>query len=281
MSTLDVTLTDHPAAAKVRETLNKKLYFYSGVCPVPSDSMVLYYGVDEQARRIDLSNATPEQLAHLTNVCENATFGRGQQDVFDQSYRKARKLDTSSFISGLERNDHIPEIVNKLTHILIKQNDKVLRSELYKLNIYDEGSFFKAHKDTPRADNMVASLVIVFPTLHEGGSLILRHDGEEFAYDSAKELGSLSTPSIGYVAFYSDVEHEVTPITSGYRITLTYNLYLEEAHQIFRIPSSANQSFRDALSAMLNDDTFLPKGGVMGFGLSHQYPVKDRFSGDD
>ncbi|KAF5357328.1 hypothetical protein D9758_005963 [Tetrapyrgos nigripes] len=283
----DITLTEHPAAAKVRETLTKKVYFCSDVFPVTAESMVLHYrqGESEEARCINLFTAKPEQLAHLTSICGNATFGLGQQDVLDESYRKAKKLDTSSFFSGLERNDHVNEIVNKLTLTLIKQNDKVLRSELYKLNVYDQGSFFKAHKDTPWADNMVASLVIVFPTAHEGGSLILRHGGEEFVYDSAKELGSASTPSIGYVAFYSDVEHEVTPVSSGYRVTLTYNLYLEDdttspSRQI-SVPNSASQSFREALSTMLSDNTFLPNGGLIGFGLTHQYPVKDRFGDMD
>jgi predicted 2-oxoglutarate/Fe(II)-dependent dioxygenase YbiX len=31
--------------------------------------------------------------------------------------------------------------------------------------------------------------------------------------------------SYGYVAFFSDIEHEVTSVTSGHRITSTYNLY--------------------------------------------------------
>jgi hypothetical protein len=33
------------------------------------------------------------------------------------------------------------------------------------------------------------------------------------------------TPSIAYIAFYRDVEHEVNMVTLGFRVTLTYNLY--------------------------------------------------------
>jgi hypothetical protein len=83
-----------------------------------------------------MSNATPEQLAQLTNVCEGATFGRGQQDVLDESYRKAKKLEKTLFSSMLERDDHVPGIIDKFTHALIKTNDKVLRPELYMLNVY-------------------------------------------------------------------------------------------------------------------------------------------------
>jgi len=34
-------------------------------------------------------------------------------------------------------------------------------------------------------------------------------------------------PSIAYVAFFSDIEHEVAPVISGYRVTLTFNLYID------------------------------------------------------
>lgn len=146
----------------------------------------------------------------------------------------------------------------------------------------EKGSFFKAHKDTPRADNMFASLVIVFATPHDGGALVLRHKDEEWTFDSAKELAA-SKSSVGFVAFYSDVEHEVMPVTSGYRVTLTYNLYLdakapisEAAAALASATSIANpihSSLKVALEALLADPTFLPNGGRVGFGLSHQYPV--------
>ncbi len=33
-------------------------------------------------------------------------------------------------------------------------------------------------------------------------------------------------PEIKWAAFYSDCEHEVHEVTSGHRVTLTYNLYV-------------------------------------------------------
>jgi predicted 2-oxoglutarate/Fe(II)-dependent dioxygenase YbiX len=122
------------------------------------------------------------------------------------------------------------------------ESNKAIKAELYKLNVYGEarrdggplvylthisgkGAFFKPHKDTPRSSTMFGSLVIVFPTKHEGGALMLRHGGSEWTFDSATMVRTQVDPSIAYIAFYSDVEHEVTPVTSGYRVTLTYNLY--------------------------------------------------------
>ena len=133
---------------------------------------------------------------------------------------------------------------------------------------------------------MLGSLVIVFPTPHEGGELILRHQGEEWTFDSAKLLHDDSGPAnrLAYVAFFSDVAHEVLPVLSGRRITVTYNLYWGRPDPEVRpsgmrmlAPGFANTSrVKDALSALLDDPAFLRKGGTLGFGLRHLYPFGNR-----
>lgn len=129
---------------------------------------------------------------------------------------------------------------------------------------------------------MIGSLVIIFPTPHKGGTLVLRHDGQEYTFDSGLELSRVEKPSIGYVAFYSDVEHEVTVVESGYRVSLTYNLYVSDVTQKQDIPSVPSNpdsvihneyDLKQALSDLLNEETFLPEGGTIGFGLLHKYPV--------
>ena len=82
-----------------------------------------------------------------------------------------------------------------------------------------EKSFFKAHVDTPRGERMFGSLVVFFPTKYEGGSLIMRQKGEQWSFDAANALAEAKDPQVAYVALYSDVEHEVSTVTSGYRVT--------------------------------------------------------------
>jgi hypothetical protein len=55
------------------------------------------------------------------------------------------------------------------------------------------GSFFRPHADTPRSDKMFGSLVIVFPSPHEGGALLLRHRGQEWTFDSGEALAAAKT----------------------------------------------------------------------------------------
>jgi len=102
---------------------------------------------------------------------------------------------------------------------------------------------------------------------------MFRHGDGEWTFDSAAMLKSNIEPSIAYVAFYSDVEHEVTPVISGYRVTLTYNLYFSadaayDSVAPIVVPSKSEATFQSALSTLLSDNTFMPKGGFLGFGLS-------------
>jgi hypothetical protein len=127
---------------------------------------------------------------------------------------------------------------------------------------------------------MFGSLVVVFPTPHEGGNLILRHRGEEWTFDATEVSPDAEAPAIAYIAFYSNVDHEVTEVMSGYRVTLTYNLYLESKSPSEDLPPSVDPVapcdlvFKTALSNALLNPSFLPDGGVLGFGLSFMYPIK-------
>jgi len=132
---------------------------------------------------------------------------------------------------------------------------------------------------------MFGSLVVVFPTPHEGGALILRHRGQEWTFDSGRGLASVREPSIGYVAFFSDVEHEVAPVISGHRVTLTYNLYFDDnggtvssskeaASRHPSLPPALNKNaFRETFQALLENPEFLPAGGTLAFGMRHVYPI--------
>jgi len=68
---------------------------------------------------------------------------------------------------------------------------------------------------------MFGTLVVCLPSRHEGGALILEHDGQTKRIDFS---GKDSEYQARYVAFYADCRHEVTPVKSGYRVCLVYNL---------------------------------------------------------
>ncbi|KAK7046439.1 Fe2OG dioxygenase domain-containing protein [Favolaschia claudopus] len=269
----------------LRQAILTGVPYIGGVHPVKAEDLVLYYDVEggnPPNRRIDLGKASEDDLKDLAAACQKATFGVNQADVLDETYRKAGKMDLDKFATRLDvlSSGILSAIKQDILQGQAAGSDKVLVPELYKLNVYGPGAFFKAHKDTPRGDTMIGSLVIVFPTAHEGGGLTLEHDGKAWTFDSAKELSaSKSTPAIAYVAFYSDVTHAVEPVKSGHRVTLTYNLFLKDEGKspdvgARLVPShNPDRIFEETLRALLADAEFLPTGGLLAFGLSHQYPI--------
>ena len=125
---------------------------------------------------------------------------------------------------------------------------------------------------------MLGSLVIIYPTSHEGGELALRHKGREWKFDANSLTALQSSPSLAYVAFYSDIEHEVLKVTSGRRVTITYNLYLVDPGlkpETSAIAPDTNtvSNLQTTLRGLLKSPKFLPSGGTLGFGLAHLYPV--------
>ncbi|KAG9315448.1 hypothetical protein JVU11DRAFT_3059 [Chiua virens] len=239
--------------------------------------------------RIDLSNTTTDELDTLYRACKPAEFGRGGENVLDKSYRRAGKMDLESFSTLFD--PHSLGIHGQVSKALLTDGNGMMDLELYKLNVYGKGDFFKAHKDTPRDKDMFGSLVVVLPTPHEGGQLVLRQDGKEWTIDFTDNFANAKVPSACYVAFYSDIEHEVLPVTSGYRVTFTYNLYrLPFEITASPIPTPQHLNLKQALVDLINDKNTLPKGGYLGFGLVHEYvhtgrnvldPLLDQLKGSD
>ncbi|KAF8335598.1 hypothetical protein F5887DRAFT_1063351 [Amanita rubescens] len=229
----------------------------------------------EQRKRLESSISSP--LPFCSGIIPPAGFGRNKENIYDESYRKAGRLGSEFFRPMLDVK--AAGLIDLIHERLLcgSKEDKVIRAELYNLNVYGEGSFFKAHVDTPRSENMFGSLVIFFPTAHEGGSLLMRKNGVEWSFDSSKVLADDGEPRLGYVALYSDVEHEVAAVTSGYRVTITYNLYFDHPSS-YKLPKplssvSAMNNFKDELSSLLIDPEFLPQGGYLGFGLEYAYSI--------
>ena len=130
---------------------------------------------------------------------------------------------------------------------------------------------FKPHVDTPRGETQFASLVVCLPSVHEGGALVLRHNRHSIEFD----WSGTAPDKIQWAAFYSDCEHEVLPLVSGCRITLTYNLYYQitQPQPGHALPLSLDSVpvYHDLRTA-LRTGGFMHTGGILGFYCNHAYP---------
>ncbi|OSX57111.1 hypothetical protein POSPLADRAFT_1112134, partial [Postia placenta MAD-698-R-SB12] len=217
------------------------------------------------------------ELLELNDTCDVATFGRNHENVHDETYRRAGKLDSAHFSVKVDLLNS--GLLDLICDDLLDDDyeERGIRAEMYKLNVYGKDSFFKPHVDTPRGQSMFGTLVIVFPPPHDGGSLILRHHDEEWTFDSGRMLSEQQEPSLAYVMFFSDVEHEVMPVKSGYRVTVTYNLYFSQdrypAPSATPLMDTSALELKTVFQTLLDDPTFLPQGGRIAFALSHRYPI--------
>ncbi|KAJ8522067.1 hypothetical protein ONZ45_g1280 [Pleurotus djamor] len=80
-------------------------------------------------------------------------------------------------------------------------------------------------------------------------------------------------PVIKYAALYGDIEHEVLPVKSGNRVTLTYNLYYAGENDEDPTMSAEQAKFVKILKGLVapGRSDFLPEGGWVGFPLRHDY----------
>ncbi|KAK5724812.1 hypothetical protein LTR15_004861 [Elasticomyces elasticus] len=205
------------------------------------------------------SEVQASDLQSLIEACAPAAFGRGGGDVFDETYRKAGKLDTDQFMTDFcPYATGIIDVVAQMLLSSISGRQRGVKAELYKLNVYSGASGkFKAHVDTPRSEKQFGSLVVCLPVAHEGGELVVRHEKKEVVFDWAMEDSHAEDAAVKWAAFYSDCEHEVFEVTVGHRITLTYNLYATDGagHVVGNIPAG------------LLDPTQLPLYGLLKTAL--------------
>ena len=149
-----------------------------------------------------------------------------------------------------------------------------LTAELYKGLLYDVGGFFISHRDTEKSDRMVGTLVIVLPSLHRGGELIVRHAGREVPLNLAPN----DVSEVAWAAFYADCAHEVQPIIEGNRLCLIYNLIQRLGDRALQAPDYESEIAEAAtlLADWANRPDSAPK---FAFVLDHQYsPAGLRFS---
>jgi predicted 2-oxoglutarate/Fe(II)-dependent dioxygenase YbiX len=161
---------------------------------------------------------TPAKARKLVGLGQPARFGRGEETLTDPDVRDTWEI--PKHLVRAEWDDAaLTDILATVKEELGLPNAAGLTADLHSLLIYEPNQFFLVHQDSEKDDSMVGTLVVTLPSSYAGGELMVGHNEEWKAYRGSKTALSL-------VAFYADCRHEVLRVTSGYRITLTYNLLL-------------------------------------------------------
>jgi hypothetical protein len=100
-----------------------------------------------------------------------------------------------------------------------------------KINVYEPGGFFAEHVDTPTDPlHMVGTVLVCLPCPHTGGSLVVKHNAAEEHFDFSEKSGLPGV--VQWAAFFSDCLHEVQPVLSDRRVTITYSILARKAHSV-------------------------------------------------
>jgi hypothetical protein len=229
--------------------------------------------------------------------CGQTPFGRGMETVMDTDVRKAWQIGKDQVLihSRLFHNllffgsDDSPLL--EQIRLTLAPNSKI-SAEFYKMLVYEEGDFFKAHKDTQRSEKHFGSLIVFLPSVYNGGELVIRHLGKEYSYSnslnkySEKEQGLHCT----WVAFFADCEHELLPVRDGCRIALAFNLMFsgkkkpilpgkkdvdeeeeEEEEEAEKFSATILREHLDATFRAMRLDTHLTDYTSIGILLDHHY----------
>ncbi len=174
----------------------------------------------------------PAQAALLIATAERAPYGRGGETRVDTAVRRTWQIGADRVHIAGKRWPEMLAGVAERAAIGLGAGAGVV-TELYKLLVYDEGSFFVSHRDTEKSAGMFATLIVALPSLHDGGALLVRHGERE----QRLELRCTDPSESAWAAFYADCVHEVLPVTSGCRLVLVYNLLRQGKGRLPRPPS--------------------------------------------
>lgn len=145
------------------------------------------------------------QAVKLLKRCKDAPFKHGAVTIVDKLVRNTFQLSPATFkITNPSWMTDLDNITIRACNCLGVHSHRV-EAQLYKLLLYEEGSFFAPHRDTEKVDDMFGTLVIMLPSKFTGGELVVNHKGEVKTFNQ----GSLSNFKSQFAAFYTDRNHKL------------------------------------------------------------------------
>lgn len=209
----------------------------------------------------------------LVERCQPARYGDGPVTSYNPAVRSALQLNAAGAFTVEGFDPAMSGVLETVRAELCPRDPSPLRAELYSVNVYQRGGHFVRHKDTPRGEAMLGTLVLCVGRTFQGGDLVLAQGKvtQRIRWSGLRRVSG-ARGTVPWAAFFGDVDHEVERVTWGERVTLTWLLRRDEATAAPapRVDSLAERLTR-GLRRALSDDDFLVDGGTLGFACEHMY----------
>ncbi len=202
----------------------------------------------------------------MLETSEEAKFGLREKTLLDKNIRNTQEISLDKL--RIKYNDEVFKVMLDKVRVNLGLSEEVkLMPHLHNMLIYGQDQFFKSHQDSEKLDGMVASLVLVLPSPHIGGDLVIKHNDAKHNFTSEQ----LNSDKIKAVAFYADCQHEVKKVKQGYRIALTYNLVLDPEYNQ-KIEEPRNIALDEALKDYFYSKEISPEATPqLVYFLDHKY----------
>ncbi|KIW76776.1 hypothetical protein Z517_09220 [Fonsecaea pedrosoi CBS 271.37] len=241
-------------------------------------------------REMDSTMTIGDFLEH----CDPIVLGMPGDDGYGEGADDAWTMDALRVTTNL--CPYSMGIVDRVEHLLLPnarhmgpngiKDGGFVRAELHNINVYvgHPGSS-KIRIEIPGAENQFGSLVLFLPSEYEGGQLTVNHAGSSTKYDCDKTRNS---QALHWAAFLSDCEHEISGVTNGHCVIVTYNLYHHQ--RIAFVPGGEKDPLQglglkpapvdftslapyNILQDLLRNPKWMPNGGTLGIHCAHAYPI--------
>jgi hypothetical protein len=190
-------------------------------------------------------------------------------------FREINGREIETLTTGWKNLSH-----RRFKHILdaIKDNlgldVSAVRAELYKLAIYEKGSYVNTHQEAPRNKNHFATLLIFLPSYYTGGDFVVHHQHyRESVFNFSVANGREAKPlKCHYVLLLNNNKYDIKPIKSGIAVTLIYNLNYDS----YTIPKPTKWRTKQVLEYKLQSafDQLRDYTTSIGIFLTHSYSMR-------
>ncbi len=164
-------------------------------------------------------------VEELYGIAEQSQVGTAKETLFRLDARKSKEFSSVEVLNESWK-DKVTAVCDQIRQVLAPGAKKV-NAELYKLLIYSKGDFFHRHQDAQHSARMFATLLCFLPVQYVGGEFEIFKPGN---YRDAKVIEDKKMPNgCSWVAFYTDVRHQVNKLNEGFRVVLNYCLSFDGA----------------------------------------------------
>lgn len=114
-----------------------------------------------------------QEVETLKAVSEQAPHGRGTETIVDTQVRNMLQINPSKVSFG--DNDTWEDFIYNYVGPELGVSQTLVEARLYKLLLYEPGSFFVKHRGTKKEHGMFGTLVVQLPSKFKGGKFVVTH----------------------------------------------------------------------------------------------------------